>query len=304
VWVNRRGNEEDLHAPERPYATARISPDGTRVALDVRAQGGDIWIWDLKRQTLTPLNRDPGQDMSPVWTADGARILWTSTRASTTPNLFWQLSNGTGPVERLTTHGTNQFPTSISPDGSRVVLFGAGPSSSGIDLMAVNLQTSDHKAEPLVASSGLDFDGEISPDGRWLAYHSNESGEFQVYVRPFPKVDQGRWQISTSGGTRAAWARPGRELFYLDENGLLTSVAVTTTGETFSAGAPTRILNKRYYAGSSLLGLDLRAYDVAPDGERFLMIKDNGPNEQPAAPPTIVVVLNWAEELKARLPTK
>jgi serine/threonine-protein kinase len=310
VWVDRKGHEEPIPAAERAYAVARISPDGARVALDVRDQTNDIWVWDLKRHTLTPLNRDPAQDMSPVWTPDGSRLLWTSTRASsTTPNLFWQASDGTGPVERLTTNATNQFPTSIAPDGSHVVVFGGsttGAAGSGIDLFTVRLQGGDHKAEPLIQSPAFEFDGEISPDGRWLAYHSNESGEFQVFVRPYPKVDSGRIQISTRGGTRAAWARNGRELFYLDESGLLTSVSVQTNGATFTAGAPTRILNTRYYAGSTILGLDLRAYDVAPDGQRFLMIKETAaPNQKSTeTQASLIVVLNWLEELKQRLPAR
>src|SRR5262249_8018806 len=171
-----------------------------RVALDVRDQTNDIWIWDLKRQTLTPLNRDSAQDMSPLWTPDGRRIIWASTRMSSTLNLFWQASDGTGTVERLTTSTTTQFPTSIAPDGSRVVVFANGSSAApGISLFTVPVQGPDRKAEPLFPSAGAEFDGEISPDGRWLAYHSNESQKFQVYVRPYPKVDAGRIQISTSG---------------------------------------------------------------------------------------------------------
>jgi hypothetical protein len=124
-------------------------------------------------------------------------------------------------------------------------------------------------------------------------------------------VDSGRWQVSPNGGTRPAWARNGRELFYLDANGLLTSVSVQTPPGTlgtpsFSASTPTKILDMRYYAGAATRGLDLRAYDVAPDGQRFLMIKDAASTEQKTATPTrgLVVVLNWFGELKARVPTK
>ncbi len=128
----------------------------------------------------------------------------------------------------------------------------------------------------------MDFGAEVSPDGKWLAYHSNISGEFQVYVRPFPNVQDGRSLVSTAGGTRAAWSRNGRELFYLDREGLLTSVAVPAAlGATFTSGPPVKILNRKYYAGASLLGLDLRGYDVAPDGQRFLMIKE------PESPPQL-----------------
>src|SRR4030095_4235053 len=131
------------------------------------------------------------------------------------------------------------------------------------------------RQKPLVnVPSAYEFGPEISPDGRWIAYHSNDSGEFQVYVRPFPNVNDGRWQISPLGGSRPAWAKSGRELFYLDSDGLLTSVAVQSKGEAFSVGAPIKLLTNKYVLGSSILGLDLRAYDVSPDAQRFLMIKE------------------------------
>ena len=306
TWVNRQGQETAIAAPPRTYAVARLSPDATRVALDVRDQTMDISVWDLARQTLTPLSRHAAQDLSPIWTADGKRVIWTSTRGGGNPNLYWQEADGTSDAERLTVSVNNQFPTSTTPDGGIVLVFGAsGNNKNGMDLFTLALKDPAHKAEPLIAAEGMDFGAELSPDGKWLAYHSNISGEFQVYVRPFPNVEDGRWQISTEGGTRAAWSRRGRELFYLDHQGLLTSVAIAAaTATTFAAGPPVRILTKKYYAGASLLGLDLRGYDVSPDGRRFLMIKE------PEAPPPVtqmmnmVLVLNWVDEVKNRLPAR
>jgi eukaryotic-like serine/threonine-protein kinase len=302
VWVDRKGRETTIPAPPRSYALGRIDPEGTRIALDIRDQTNDVWIWDISRQTLTPLNRDPAQDMSPLWTPDGKRVLFASTRGGGNPNLYWQAADGTGAAERLTNAQRNQFPTSISPDGNTVVLFGAaGPAT---DIFSVDLRESGGPQKPLVSTPAYDFGGEISPDGKWLAYHSNESGEPQVYVRPFPNVQDRRWPISTTGGTRAAWARSGRELFYLDKDGLLTVVAVQQTPQgTFSAGAPAKVLNAKYHLGTSVLGLDLRAYDVSPDGQRFLMIKDDAERSGASQLPSMVVVLDWLKELKARLPT-
>jgi serine/threonine-protein kinase len=307
TWVDRRGRETAIAAPTRTYAVARLSPDATRAALDIRDQTMDISVWDLRRETLSPLSRHAAQDLSPIWTADGTRVIWTSTRGGGNPNLYWQAADGTGDAERLTVNVNNQFPTSTTPDGNTVVVFGAsGNNKNGMDLFTLPLKDPAHKAEPLLAAEGMDFGGEISPDGKWLAYHSNISGEFQVYVRPFPNVQDRRVQISTTGGSRAAWSRSGRELFYLDHEGLLTSVAIpAATGGTFTAGPPVRILNKKYYAGATLLGLDLRGYDVSPDGQRFLMIK-----EPESAPPqvtqlaSLVLVLNWVEEVKDRLPAR
>jgi serine/threonine-protein kinase len=306
VWVNRDGTETPIPAPQRSYAVARISPDGSRIALDLRDQTNDIWIWDNARQTLTPLNRDPAQDLSPLWTPDGKRVIWTSTRGGGNPNLFWQAADGTGTPERLTNSPTNQFPVSITPDASIVVVFGAGPTTeAATDIYSVTLPGPDAKAATLIGARASDFGGELSPDGKWLAYHSNESGEFEVYVRPFPDVQSGRWQISTAGGTRAAWTRNGRELFYLDREGLLTSVPVQAAGGSFSAGVPVRMLKTRYVSGSSILGLDLRSYDVSPDGQSFVMIKDvDSDRDKAQTLPQMVVVLNWVEELETRLPLR
>ena len=306
VWVDRKGKETPVGAKAQGYAVARISPDGSRVALDIRDQTNDIWVWDISRQTLTPLNRHPGQDMSPVWTPDSKRIVWTSTRAGGNPNLFWQPADGTGTPERLTNNPGNQFPTSITPDGATIALFGSsGNSTNAMDVFTVGINESERATKALLAAAGLDFDPEISPDGKWVAYHSNESGEFQVYVRPFPDVDAGKRQISTSGGTRAAWSRNGRELFYLDKDGFLTSVPVLPpAGPVFAAGSPAKILNSKYYLGSSLLGLDLRSYDVSTDGQRFLMIKELDDPRGPAQLAHMVIVLNWVEEMKARTPAQ
>lgn len=181
------------------------------------------------------------------------------------------------------------------------MLFGGG-GPTGMDILSVPVNGSDRRAVPLLQSPNQDFGPEVSPDGRWLAYHSNESGESQVYVRPYPNVDAGRWPISSTGGSRAVWARNGRELFYLDVGGLLTSVAVQARGESFSASAPAKILSTSYYAGNTTLGLDLRAFDVSPDGQRFLMVKDGAASDQtPTSVPRLIVVLHWFEELKARM---
>jgi len=134
-----------------------------------------------------------------------------------------------------------------------------------------------------------------SASGGW-AYQSNESGRLEVYVRPFPKVDGGGWQVSNGGGSRPAWARSGRELFYLDASNRLTMVPVQTTGKTFVGGKSTQVLDTEYATP-----LNYRPYDVSPDGVRFLMIKDSDTVDQKAPPATMVVTLNWFEELKARV---
>jgi len=142
--------------------------------------------------------------------------------------------------------------------------------------------------------------GDVSLDGRWLAYESNDSGQVQISVRPFPDVNRGRWQVSTGGGTQPLWARNGQELFYLAPNGALMSVRVER-GSTWTAGTPTKLIDGQYYFGA---GTPLsRTYDVSPDGRKFLMIKEARPTGD-APPPQLVIVQSWLEELKRLVPTK
>jgi serine/threonine-protein kinase len=311
LWVTRQGREAPIALPRRPYAVARLSPDGMRMALDVREQNSDILIWDFGRQTTIRLTNDAAADMSPVWTPNGRRLIWSSARDNDIGNLYWQASDGTGSAERLTTNTFAQFPTSISPDGTRVLLFAASAPQSrrAISILTLpapsaGLEAGRLQPEPLLQSSADQQNGEISPDGCWIAYQSNESGRPEIYVRPFPKVDAERFLISPSGGTRPAWARNGRELFYLDGDGRLTSVPVQSTATTFRPGAPAKILDTRYYAGFSRRGQELRAYDVSPDGQRFLMIKDEAGIGETVTSASMVVVVNWHTELKALVPVK
>jgi len=308
VWVDRRGIETPIKAPPRSYGVARLSPDGTRIALDVRSPGSDIWVWDLARETMTAVNVDPAADLAPVWTHDSRRILWSSSRAGGNPNLYLQSADGTGPVERLTTSVNAQFATSVTPDGSRVILFsptGAGVGSiASTALFTAPIDARGQPPVPLLQSTAQKLGAEISLDGRWLAYQSDESGRHEVFVRPFPNVEAGRWQISADGGTRPAWSRKGDELFYLDGNDQLTAVRVQAGGTTFVPGKPARVLNGKYVAGSTTRGYDLRSYDVSADGQRFLMLKETAGTSTSAPLPTMTVVINWIEELKSRLPAK
>jgi serine/threonine-protein kinase len=319
VWVDRKGHEESINAPLRAYGHVRISPDGTRVLFGITDQeSNDIWIWDLERETLRRLTFAPGSDSLAFWTPDSRRIIFASDRAGVS-NLYSQAADGTGAVDRLTTSANQQFPSSISPDGTLVVGFerlsiaastqmapgaawrvqlyplagaasrpGPGPSPS----------TSQAPVEPPTQTL---FDGgwaEFSPNGRYLAYQSaaGEPGQSEVYVRPFPQVDSGRWQISTAGGTRPAWARSGRELFYLDASNTLTAVPVQTSGSTFSAGKPAKVFDAKYSTP-----FPPRPYDVSADGKRFLMLKDAAAGDPNATPVSMVLVEHWFEELKQRV---
>ena len=258
VWIDRNGREEIIDAERRTYVIPRLSPDGTQIALDIRDQENDIWTFDLKAKTLTKLTFNPGGDGWPVWTPDGKRIIFASTREGGTgvQNVFWQSADGTGAAERLTTSPNVQLPHSISPDGTNLILQEQGVSSNA-DVALLSLEelfkkpvTGKLQTRPLVRTTTTEFAGTLSPDGWWLAYYSSESGRQEVYVRPFPGIDTGRWQVSTAGGSRPAWSKDGRELFYLslDQTPSMMAVPVQTT-PTFSKGNPTKLFGGRWFVG-------------------------------------------------------
>jgi serine/threonine-protein kinase len=307
VWVDRQGHEQPIHAPVRTYAYPRISPDGTRAALDIRDQDNDIWIWEFKRETLTRLTTDPTIDRFPVWTTDSRRILFGSDRGGA-PNVFWQAADGTTPAEVVTTQtASEQMPVSVTPDGAWAV-FRSYPINPAVpqgnflpryDLSLVAL-SKDHRLQPLVHSpSSSEQNGEISPDGRWLAYQSDESGHFEISVQPYPNVNGGRWPVSSDGGVQPVWSHNSRELFYMSPTGAVMRVEVGP-GSVWAAGARTKLFDGPYVGGGGE-GFG-RQYDISPDGRRFLMIKNVAANQ--ASAPQIVVVENWFDELKRLVPTK
>ena len=296
VWVDRQGRETPTSAPPRNYAFPRLSPDGTRLAIYIPDQEIDIWLWDLARSTLTRATFDRGVDIFPVWPPDGRQLLFSSARAGAV-NLFAQAADGSGDVTRLTTSPNIQHATSVTSDGTRLVFTETAP-TTGPDIMQLRLDAT-HAVTPLVQTPFSERNAEVSPDGRWLAYEANDSGRFNIYVRPFPDVSSGYWQVSTDGGTRPLWARNGQELFYLSATGALMRVGVAP-GPTWAASEPTRLFEGRYGASPNQNG---RTYDIAPDGKRFLMIKASGSADQTAAPTSLVVVQNWREELKRLVPT-
>jgi len=300
VWVDRKGHEEPISAPLRAYGPPRLSPDGTRVAMSIVDQGNsEVWIWDFAQETLRRLTFSPGVDSMPLWTPDGRRIVFMSARDGR-PALYSQAIDG-GTVDRLTTGANPQWPTSITRDGMLLFGFENGPKIAREVIVVHLTQPTSPGGGPSGAGppvQGL-FRGnfaEISPDGRYLAYQSDESGRMEVHVRPFPQVHSDRWQISTGGATRPAWARSGRELFYLDESGALTVVPVRTSGPTFVAGRPATVFDTAYVEPNPS-----RHYDVSPDGQRFLMVKDGATRDPNATPASMVVVEHWFEELNVRV---
>jgi serine/threonine-protein kinase len=294
VWVNRKGQEEPIAAPPRAYTYARLSPDGTRVALDARDEQNDIWIWDFARQTLQRLTNDAGMNRSPAWTPDGKRVAFTAERDGV-ESVHWQAFDGSGTIERLSTGTQLEMPTAFSPDGTRLI-FGT-PGSPPYNLGVISLEAT-RTATMLLQSTADERNGEISPDGRWLAYESNESGRPEVYVRPFPNVDGARQLVSTGGGTRPLWSRNGSELFYYVAPDTIMALPVRLGAEVV-LGNP-QVGAKGPYSVAINAG---RHYDVSADGQRFLVLKDaQAPDGQEPAAPEIHLVQHWVQELEAKLP--
>jgi serine/threonine-protein kinase len=292
TWVDREGREEPLPIEPRPYVYPRISPDGSRVALDVRDQDNAVWIWTFATETLKRLTFEK-DSLNAIWTPDGARIVFSSGQAGTR-SLFWKAADGNGAIEQLTQTTRTQFPQSVSPDGRLLVFRQEKDPGGPSDLMRLPLAGSRDPAI-LVPSQGSfqPRDAEISPDGRWLAYQSNESGVFEIYVQAFPEVGSGRWQISSGGGTQPVWGRTGRELFYVTSGRHLASVQIESSGS-FAASKPASILDVQRFEVRS----PGRSYDISPDGRRFLMIRELA---RQGAQPELVVVQHWVDELRSRL---
>ena len=289
VWVSRTGQEEPLSAPPLAYGYARLSPDGTRVAVELDSQ---IWLHDLTRDTLTRFTFE-GTSQDPTWAPDGKRIAFRSNRSGGAPNVHWQLADGSGGLERLTTSQFTHVVRSWSGDG-RFLAFHVNTPDMQKDIAVVDVTNRTERI--FLRTSFTEGAPTFSPDGRWIAYVSNESGRPEIYVQPFPGPG-GKWQISTDGGLEPAWRRDGRELFYRSGNRMMAVPIAAGSG--FTAGKPT-MLFEREYAASAFPATGV-AYDVSLDGQRFLMVKELEAGDSLRQ---INVVLNWFEELRRRVPTQ
>jgi serine/threonine-protein kinase len=287
VWVSRNGTEQPLAAPAHAYDSPRISPDARQLAV---SSEGQIWLYDLSRQTLTRFTFEGKLNNRAVWTPDGKRIAFYSDKEGPL-NIFWQQADGSGGLERLTTSENTNVPMSFSPDGQVMSFQEADPTTAKTHVWVLRL--GDRKAQSFSRIQFNEAAPRFSPDGRWLAYISDESGRYEVYVQPYPGPG-GKWQISTDGGAEPVWNRNGRELFYRSSNKMM---AVDIAAQpNFTAGNPRMLFQGEYVLATA----PVPNYDVSPDGQRFLMVKSN--ESAQVAPTQINVVLNWFEELKQKVP--
>jgi Tol biopolymer transport system component len=281
-----------LIAPGAYYNPA-FSPDGRRLALVVGAQGTDIFVYDLERGTMTRLTSD-GMSDRPVWTPDGAKIIFGSKRSP--PGLRWMRSDGGAEPELLLPSDRSIMPWSISPDGRRLLYFEiARETGYDIGVVPLDISTPAHltagNPEAFLRTKFNEACPSFSPDGRWVAYFSNESGPNEVYVRP--AAGDGKWQISSGGGMFAAWSPNGHELYYEGLDNRIQVVDYAVRGGSFEAGRP------RQWSGRQLQNVLKSNFTLAPDGKGIAIFEapDGGKTS-----PRIGVLLNFVDELKRRLP--
>jgi serine/threonine-protein kinase len=289
VLVSRAGVAAPLLDEPRTYATPRYSPDGRRVALTViSAASTDVWIYDVGRNTFSRLTTK-GSNVRPEWTPDGMHVVFVSDRGDR-PAVWIESADGSDTARLLYQPAQEPFETVVSPDGRTLVFRTAPGFEYSRDILAVpylGVDTGPSGVTPLVTSPNSETMPRFSPDGKWLAYQSNESGRFEIYVRPFPAAG-GRVQVSPNGGSESIWGRDGRSLYFRGPLGEVVHVAVST-GDTFTIGARTTVLTGDYLQDSSHPN-----WDIAPDG-RFLMLKRAGAEAQ------VVVVHGWGRELRAQV---
>lgn len=301
VWVDRRGTAQPLRVPVRDYAIPRLSPDGGRLAITIFENKPDIWVYDVRRETLTRLTFE-GYNWNPVWTPDGTRVTFTSYNNGSS-HLFLKPADGSGAEEELgSAEVATLTPQSWSPDGQVLTLSGLQASTRSWDVWMLSREG---KSSPLLQTRFTEGSGTLSPDGRWLAYVSNESGAYQVYVQPFPGPGR-KWQVSTEGGTEPVWGRNGRELFY--RSGRKMMAVDITTGAAFGAANPKMLFEAEYEPMTTVFAG--QNYDVTPDGQHFIMVRgkettaaSNNPFMSRSAQ-QINVVLNLFEEFERRVPAK
>jgi Tol biopolymer transport system component len=282
AWLDRSGKKIGVLGDPADYYDPRISPDGRRVAV-VIGDPGDIWIYDVSRPARTRLTFAPGSDNAPTWSPDGRRVAFSSQRSGS-GDLYAKPASGTGADELLSSSKAVKVANSWSPDG-RYLVYTAVPEAPGSKANLWLLSVADRKASPLVRAEFDEVAGAFSSDGRWLAYASNESGQYEIYVKTFPELG-GNWQVSTAGGIEPRWRRDGKELFYLSTDGKVMSVEVHTDGA-FEIGTPQALFVTPFKNASGW------RYDVSPDGQRFLV---NRPVDEESSP--ITLVQNWTALLK------
>jgi Tol biopolymer transport system component len=288
TWYDRMGRPDGHVGPVGIYGNVDISPSGDRAAVDNTINGNrDIWVIDLKRDVPSRITVDPAPEWSASWSPDGERLAYVSNRGNLN-QIYEKASTGAGTETLLSTDGASAIPVNWSPTNDFIVFSRLRTVSTGYDtwLLPVN---GDRTPRLFVESQFDKFHARISPNGRYIAFATNETGMYQIVVHTFPDPNGGKWTISAEGGVEPKWSRNGRELYYLAFDGKLMSVAIN--GPNFSAGRPIPLFQTPLSVNRGQPSRD-RRYDVSLDG-RFLI--DTPGDRGPFAPFTVVV--NWAKGL-------
>lgn len=287
VWVDRTGKDLGALGDSGEYGDLWPSPDGKRLVMDMpegRSAKTDLWVRDLTRGVTSRFTFDPADDYGPVWSPDGLSIVFSSARKGT-PDLYQKDASGAGEEQVLLATTEEKFPSDWSRDGKHLV-FNSRGAETGWDVWGLPM-TGERKPFPIVKTRFTELCPSLSPDGRFIAYFSNESGRMEVYVQEFPQP-KSKWQVSTGGGSEPFWRADGREMFYLASDSRLMAVPLEA-GPTFSAGTPQPLFPAR------LQLITARAhYRPSPDGQRFLTLAPVG---RDAILPT-TVVMNWPARLR------
>ncbi len=286
VWFDRTGKVLNTFGPvdESGLSAPKLSPDDRRVAV-ARAQQGnaDIWLQDGMRSVRFTF--DPAAEAFPLWSPDGREILFDSNRKGQR-DLYRKPASGGGMEELLFESPQNKAINDWSADGRFILFLSNDPQKTARDLWVLPM-TGDRKPYPFLKTNFDEWRGRFSPDGRWVAYQSNESGRHEIYVRPFPGPG-GQWQISTAGGISPTWSRNGAELYYVAPDAKLMAAPIHATGSTLEPGTPVALFQTRMVGGGSELSQGYQ-YDVSRDGRFLINVTADEGNTSP-----ITVILNWA----------
>jgi hypothetical protein len=294
IWFDRSGKQIGVLGDRARAGDLELAPDGSRVAVslfDPVQRARDIWLFDIARGLRTRFTFDPADELTAVWSPDGSRVVFNARRKGPL-DLYQKASSGAGAEAELLTDGLDKHPMGWTPDG-RFILYAVAAPKTGSDLWVLPL-FGDQKPLPFLQTPFNESPGQFSPDGRWIAYSSDESGRYEVYVTPFPGPG-GKWQVSTASGDWPRWRRDGKEIFYVaPADNKLMAAAVNGRGSAFEVGAVRPLFDTRVAGPPSVRPGQGRMYDISPDGQRFLV---NTVAEEAASAP-ITLVVNWPALLK------
>jgi hypothetical protein len=295
VWLSRDGKQLGEAAPEDNFGSLALAPGAARMAVERTDAGGglanqDLWLREFARGVMTRLTFDPATDRLPVWSPDGKQVAFSSDRDGGVAQIYRKDASGAGQEERLTEGPNQKLVLDWTKDGKYLLYREVNP-GTGRDLTALPL-AGDRKPIPVVKTQFSESTGAVSPDGRWLAYASNDSGRNELYVQAFPGgagAPKGRWQVSNGGAYEVKWRGDGKELYYESLDGKMMAAAIEAGPQDIRAETPRVLFSANFRTGN------LHEFDVTPDGQRFLLILDS---RTEGNTDRLTVVSNWQAALR------